>query len=310
MKREKRLMDLESFQSYLDKILADTDQYTHMTFSGMGEPLLDLGLRLKVQRAHSEGLEITIITNGKLLSEDAYTQMCDDGVDTVRVSLLGTTGLEKAKEMAKWKGYTKLNINAVVTTEGQAKRIEDNLADKVNQLEIWSPHNWAKKFDYRPMTPVRLKNCGRIFSGPLQVLVDGRVAVCCFDYEGHTSIGSLEKSSLSEIWQSEAYIKQVTCSNTGKWQNTGYPCSGCDQRNDSKKGVLLFTTRKEEDRVERTSTSFQPIESTPNEKRKPCLKCGKPFKGESKFNRICSSCKTSNAGMGRFAGGLAAGREV
>ena len=46
--RSKEIMSFELFKQLFDKIVAETDQYTNITFPGMGEPTLDKTLYDKI----------------------------------------------------------------------------------------------------------------------------------------------------------------------------------------------------------------------------------------------------------------------
>jgi len=270
-------------------------------------------------------LATTVVTNGSQLTPDLYQRFCEEGVGTVRISITGMINYGKShgcddnklNELLKTleyimfnSGVTKIAVNCVADSPAEYQLMFDALAGNVMQLEIWSPHNWGKAFKFREKTTKRLRNCGRIFTGPLQVLVDGRVNVCCFDHDGTTTLGSLKKDSLKDIFSGSQYVNQVVCSNTGDWRGQKYPCAGCDQRNVSKDGVLLYSSRAEEDRVFRTSTSFQRVDTQALEvATTPCMKCHKKFTPVNKFNRLCHSCKTSNRNVGRFGGGVKIGGE-
>jgi len=181
----------------------------------------------------------------------------------------------------------------------EAEEIIDEFECISDQLEIWKSHNWAREFKHRRVSTRRIDNCGRIFTGPLQVLVDGRIAVCCFDHDGKTALGSLREDTLKDIFLGQEFVHQVCMANTGNWDNK-YPCKGCDQRNAVKDKVILYTTRDESDRLDRTSTSFSVVKKS-EDPLVSCLKCGRRFVQSGRFNRVCSGCRIINANIGRFS---------
>jgi len=276
MKRPKMVMETKDFQDYLSKILDATDQYEHITFSGMGEPLFDPHLMDKVKIAKDRGLEVTIVTNGYALTPEVYQEMCDAEVMAVRVSITGMVHYGKSHgcedrqlfiltetlgAMMERNGLTKVCVNCVAENEAEYELALSVFECQVHQLEIWTPHNWGDAFKHRKIGKKR-KNCGRIFNGPLQVQVDGSVNVCCFDYNGLTTMGTLKTQHLHEIFAGAEFIRQVVCSNSGDWSGPlKYPCRKCDQRNEDRDGILLYTSRKDKDRIKRTSTTFHEIDT-------------------------------------------------
>ena len=274
MNRPKTVMKITDFLVYMGKIQQETDQYNHVTFSGIGEPLFDPTLGQKLQYVHSLGMKTTIVTNGSKLTPDYFDQLSEIGVGTIRISILGLLEYGKSHGVdeeilqeilsnidyiTKQETDTKLAINCVAENDAELELALKIFECQVDQLEIWKAHNWGSGFKIRETQRDLKKNCGRIFQGPLQVMVDGGITTCCFDYDGKLNMGNLNQSSLTEIFQSAEYVNQVCHSNTGNWRGTGYPCEKCDQRNKNKDGVLLYTSREEEDRIDRTSTSFAKI---------------------------------------------------
>ena len=53
--------------------------------------------------------------------------------------------------------------------------------NKFDEVMVWKPHNWVEGREYRDAT-VKRRSCGRPEEGNLTVGVDGRVSICCFDY--------------------------------------------------------------------------------------------------------------------------------
>ncbi len=58
---------------------------------------------------------------------------------------------------------------------------------------------WDRKPDLRRQYP-----CPDIFES-LFVMSNGRLALCCYDYDGVFSLGDLNKETIEEAWNSEEY---------------------------------------------------------------------------------------------------------
>ncbi len=262
MTRPKTLMTTELFAQLFCKAQAETGgQFTHLTFSGMGEPLFDKDLESKVEIAKRAGLKTFLVTNGFLLNLERFQALQAAGLDMVRVSFHATNpkdyaichGVERHHYLeTSWhlhrilqlKGLTKVAVYYVLQDPSkiQIKKVKQMWAD-ADLLEIWRPHNWAYAFSFREVSE-NFKLCRRAENGPLQIQVDGTINACCFDYDGLTKMGDLKEESLKQIFE-RSFNKGA--------------CVSCDQQNADKSEALIYTSKKISDRIERTSTAFQKI---------------------------------------------------
>jgi len=279
--RKKETMDLRLFKSLLSKILDETDQYSTLTFPGMGEPLLDKTLDDKIAFAREKGLRILILTNGSLLSPERFKRFEDLGVESIRVSFYGnnpenyarvhgvkTKGIfQKIKDnltaISKAKKYTKLLLTFNVvegTNDACVPGWIDHWKDKADLIEVWRPHNWVDGRKYRAVQGEKVKTCGRPFNGPLQVQVDGTVNMCCFDFDGKLTLGDLKKQSLQEIFSSPLYNELVRCHTTGDFNGSTLICAACDQRNTDRSDVMVYNSKFDiEKRVKMISTTYENV---------------------------------------------------
>lgn len=281
--RNKEIMSLDLFQFLFDKINAETDQYKNLTFPGMGEPTLDNSLFEKIAYAKKQkpSLTVTFITNASLLTPERWKQYEDLGVTSVRVSFYGNNSATYQKimgvrngqmfekvcnnllEIIRIKNKTKLflTMNVVskeynVVTDEWIKLWEN----KVDLVEVWAPHNWVSAVHFRKVQDKKLNSCGRPLNGPLQVQVDGTVNMCCFDYDGHLTLGDLKTQSLKEIFSSPLFKKLVSCHSAGQFEGSKLICENCDQRNLDKSDVMIYNSRFDvQDRVKQISTTYAQV---------------------------------------------------
>lgn len=278
MNRPRQNMPLKWFVGFVNRILEGPRKYDSITFSGIGEPFLNPEIEFMILFAKQKGLKTTVVTNGSLLDMKTYDMLEElKALDFLRISLPGAdqedysriTGRSERQYyelteridtiLARPERTIKLGIyiavNKCAYPEPIVKRWE-----KADILEIWKVHNWADRFDNRRVSDFEsLTTCGRICNGPLQVLVDGRVAACCFDYEGRLIYGDLKTEGIEAIFESTEYfrIKRAHKSGTGH----DYICQVCDQREADKSGYLLYSSFEgnSADRTNRTSTTFERI---------------------------------------------------
>ncbi len=234
MKWEVFLKAVEGFAAFPDKLRA-----LHMHKDG--EPLMNprIGdmLAYVVQKDIAEKYWIT--TNGSLLDEELSARIVESGIDAVRLSIehvnsngyadltktfdaydellqrIGTLRNERDKRGSKMYIVAKL-IDFDFTDEEKQKFVDDfnELAD---DAFITEPHDWnrtgtgefllgaAPEAGYdgeRPLRPDRIV-CPYPFYN-LAVNSDGSVGVCPMDWSRGLNVGTLEASTLVELWQSEA----------------------------------------------------------------------------------------------------------
>jgi len=284
--RKRETMSYGMFKSLLDKILKETDQYKVCTFSGFGEPFLDPTFFKKIEYSRKKRLSVLMLTNASLLTLEKFKKLDKVGVTSVRVSFYGNTpkvynkihnvkkkdSFKKIRDcltqISEIKERTKLimtyNVEEGVNHKDMGAWI-DYWKDKADLLEVWKPHNWVDGRNYRKIQVQKKKTCGRPWKTPLQVQVDGTINMCCFDYDGKLLLGDLKKQSLKEIFDSEMTNKIRKCHTTGKFKGSGLICENCDQRNVSKKGVMIYNSKFDiAERIKEVSTTYSSIET--NEK--------------------------------------------
>ena len=283
LERPKELMSNELFQLVFDKVMTATDQYTTLTFPGMGEPLLDPRLTDKIRyaRAKRPDLQVMILTNGSLLTPERFAAFEELGVTSVRVSFYGNTAESYSRimgvknknmfhrvesnleEICRRKKTTKLLMTMNIIDETYDVVTQDWIdfwKDRVDLLEVWRPHNWGASMNFRKVQPEKLKTCGRPFQGPLQVQVDGTVNMCCFDYDGKLTFGDLKTQGLQEIFETPFFRKIYHCHQTGDYTGCGLICENCDQRNKDKSDVMVYNSKFDiQQRVKQISTTYKVI---------------------------------------------------
>lgn len=281
--RKIQTMSLQVFKDVFDTITSETDQYTTLTFPGMGEPLLDTTLNEKIAYAKKRfpHLEVLILTNGSLLDWKRFKEFERLGVASVRVSLYGVDAKSYARVhgIRNFRMYDRVKENLLEISQKKSKTdllltfnaIQDEndgltsvwidfWKDKVDLLEVWRPHNWVNAKKYRKVQKVLLKTCGRPFNGPLQIQVDGTVNMCCFDYDGQLTLGDLRTQSLKDIFSSDIFKKISLCHRSGSFKGSRLICAHCDQRNGDKSDVMIYNSKFPiKERVKMISTTYSKV---------------------------------------------------
>ena len=221
MHRKQGVMDEALFRKVVDECAALGIQ--HVRLHNFGEPFVDRHLAEKIAYAKRQGIaEVGVISNGSLIDEQVARAVIDAGLDAINISV-DASGREVFERTRVGLKYDKViaNIERLVRLRGELGRThpklilsfvrQDNgeeerafierwrqVADKVHITDI---HNWAGTLNREG--DVRFP-CYRQWL-TFTVLWDGRVSLCCADFDGKVTLGDLRTSSLREIWDSEAY---------------------------------------------------------------------------------------------------------
>lgn len=244
---------------------------------GYGEPLMDGGLVDKIALCTLNGLDTFITTNGSMLSESRAHSLLSAGLKKIRFSVHGMEeNYEKVHRGLKWrKVFGNISKFCAINEVDYLGRCRTAVSvipmhnecpylfrylweNKVDELEIWRPHNWGDSKDYRVQNEKK-RTCGRPFNGPIQINADGTMMVCCFDYNGVLTVGDTYKNTIEEILKGEPFNKI-------RWLHEndlhrGTLCEHCDQRNIEEQSPLLYSNVDPSCSVGRTSSTKFKLEN-------------------------------------------------
>lgn len=277
--REKENMSSALFEQIIKKAKDEVGHLNTLTFSGFGEFSMDPNWKEKVKLASSSFKNVHILTNASLLTFSDIDYLLNYITD-IRISVYGIDnntyksihnnpeGVDYELVMSKIlhiknqkKASQKLLLNYLEINEELG--LTENWIKKFKAIgdviEVWKPHNWVDGKKYRPILNKRKSTCGRPFSGPIQVQVDGTVTVCCFDYNGKLEIGDLKKQSFQEIFSGKAFQEIKNIHKTDRADEITV-CALCDQRenDDSRAKYLIYSSMGSNiNRVKCTSTNYE-----------------------------------------------------
>src|SRR6188472_1414168 len=221
MHRRQGIMSLELFKKIVDEC-AELG-ITHVRMHNYGEAFVDRKLVEKVRYAKQKGIkDVGMISNGSLITEPIARGMIDAGLDAINISV-DASGKEVFEATRIGLKYDKViaNIERLVRIRGELGKTrpklilsfvrQNNSLDEQAFIEHWRTiadkihvtdlHNWAGTLNtesdvnypcYRPWLT-------------FTVLWDGRVSLCCADFDGKTILGDLNTQSIAEIWNAQPY---------------------------------------------------------------------------------------------------------
>jgi len=221
MLRRQGVMAFDLFRKIVDECV--DMGITHVRVHNYGEPFIDRRLVDKVRYAKQKGIqEVGMISNGSLITDEVARGMIEAGLDAINISV-DAGGREVFESTRIGLKYDKVitNIERLIRIRAElGKRRpklilsfvrQNNSSDEQAFIEHWKGiadkihitdlHNWAGTLNtesdvnypcYRPWLT-------------FTVLWDGRVSLCCADFDGRTVLGDLNISSIREIWNAEPY---------------------------------------------------------------------------------------------------------
>jgi MoaA/NifB/PqqE/SkfB family radical SAM enzyme len=223
MHRRQGVMTVELFRKVVDECVELG--ITHVRMHNYGEAFIDRRLVEKVRYAKERGIpEVGVISNGSLITDDVARGIIEAGLDAINISV-DASGKEVFEKTRIGLKYDKViaNIERLVRIRGELGRKrpklilsfvrQDNSVDEQAFIEHWRTiadkihvtdlHNWAGTLNtesdvnypcYRPWLT-------------FTVLWDGRVSLCCADFDGRTILGDLTSSTIKDIWNAEPYVR-------------------------------------------------------------------------------------------------------
>lgn len=212
--------------------------FKKLDLRNFGEPLLDPDLLGKVRLARQKGFEdIHIFTNAYLLTREKFEALYQAGLNQFYVSFAprpefektrGPGLYEKVHENLRRIGYSPyreaVSVHYVKSSDLQEDFIRRWREDLENfglgRVEIIRPHNWAHG---NVGVPDR-KRCHRLWTS-FNVLADGRVSLCCLDYDGETILGDLNDSAVEDVINGPLYQSVRDAHMTGEFPRL---CRHCD----------------------------------------------------------------------------------
>jgi len=241
-------MDLDLFKKIVDECKQCKVKTLHL--HNFGEPLLDPLLCERIKYAKDAGIRLRIFSNFSVLTEEKALALIDAGIDEIKISIDGATketyesirinlkfeqveaNIEMMLRLRK-KMQAKFPRIRLVFVETENNHMEVDAfkkrwQGKVDDVLISSYHNWAGGLDKEGNTKKRLLPCFRIWR-TFTVLCDGRVALCCLDYDGKVILGDLNKQTISEIYHGPK-LKEIQKKHLN-WEYEKVPmCLNCEGR--------------------------------------------------------------------------------
>jgi uncharacterized Fe-S cluster-containing radical SAM superfamily enzyme len=221
MQRPKGTQALALTQKILDDAVT-VPIIDHLTFTGLGEPLLDglLEERIAYAKQLMPAIPIEVFTNGHALTLDRLDRLIQAGMTGIYVSLNAVRASQREQSMGLHDfdrlvgtlrdARTAFAHRCSIVVKAIAAKDLMEVEDGEGFREMWGgwaseggaaflhlEGNWAGKTF--PMRVIPTQSCARAL-GQIMVLWDGRVSLCCFDGEGDEILGDLTTQTIREVY--------------------------------------------------------------------------------------------------------------
>ncbi|HHT9113504.1 MAG TPA: radical SAM/SPASM domain-containing protein [Candidatus Wunengus sp. YC65] len=256
MKRNKGTMSLELYKHIIDACIVLGIQRIQIT--GVGETLLDPLLFERIRYAKKAGIqEVNIFSNASLLTPQKQEMLLTSGVDLVFLSVDGfdpksyedirrglsfedvkgnVLSLLRKKEAGGNKkpfiviGGLRVKNNMSAYLKSDFYKEVSKLSDSVWIGEEENMHDWSGNVGEIRFSRAPWYNqpCRRLWN-TLSILWDGKVSLCCIDYEGTVNLGNIEKQSILEIWNSREIKELRNCHLNANFEKIDL-CKNCFER--------------------------------------------------------------------------------
>ena len=186
----------------------------HVRMHNYGEPFVDRQLVEKVRYAKQRGIpQVGMISNGSLITEAAARGMIEAGLDAINISV-DASGKETFESTRLGLKYDKVIANVerlLALREAAGTRrpklilsfVRQNNSDdehafiehwrkRADKIHITDLHNWAGTLNQKSDVNYPCYRPWLTFTA----LWDGRVSLCCADFDGRTILGDLRTSTI------------------------------------------------------------------------------------------------------------------
>jgi MoaA/NifB/PqqE/SkfB family radical SAM enzyme len=205
MRRPQGLLDYALFE----KIVEENPQLEFVLLFQWGEPFLHPRVLDMVRACSKRGIRTMLTSNGTLLRPALRREILESGLTRLTFSVDGV-----GETHTRVRGYpyeklrqTILEFKAERDAAGRGPAIDVSMVvfrDTEPDLEAFR-REWDGIADRVQAIPMfvegkREVRCRELWRGSMVVLWDGRVTVCCADYDGDLVVGDARAERLTEIW--------------------------------------------------------------------------------------------------------------
>ena len=229
-KRDTTVMSPLLFDSILYEIEKYSNNIERVTIQLDGEPLLDPDLEERIRSLKAAGIKyVAFASNGSLMSEIRAKSIISSGIDEVTFSIDGTTAdtfesirtrlsfnqcINNVTNFIKYRDQSKSALSIRIRMTIQKKNMHEfgdflsywkqriGKEDFVYGKLIHSWGNWilnSSTLNDEKYKKLNSSPCPSVFNS-IVILSDGRVPLCCNDFNAKYQMGNIKETSIKDIW--------------------------------------------------------------------------------------------------------------
>lgn len=232
MKRKRNFMDFELFKKIICELESENFEGSVLPFLH-GESLLTPNFvnYLRFIKNKLPNTPVTLYTNASALTKDlSMVIIKEELLDNLIISIDGGTKetyesirknlsfemvRQNVKSFMKIRGESSFNkpnvtVTMVITPQNHHTMKDlENEFKHVDEINFSIFYNWAQENNKKnklklPYFLTKANYCMRMYEY-INILENGNVCLCCFDYEGMEILGNINESSIKEIWLGKEY---------------------------------------------------------------------------------------------------------
>ncbi len=227
LKRKQGIMSMELYKKVVDE--ASELGISYIRLNRFGEPLLHPQIFEMAKYAKEKGLKnVGFSSNGVLLTKKKAKELLDSGMDYVNFSIdslnpetyknirIGATlkptlnnilyFLKLKKEGNYKKPFVSISALDIDSNHDEIEDIKKFWRDKVDEVVIQTFVSYEGGEKLSDVKFIKKHACNQPFER-LMILQDGKVIVCCDDFNGKILVGDINKESIKQIWNSKRVKK-------------------------------------------------------------------------------------------------------
>ena len=208
MQREKGFMSLGLFK----KIIDENPRIEFILPFQWGEPFLHKEIFEMVKYASNKGIRVMLTSNATLLNDQMCNKIIDSGLERITFSVDGVGSTYTAIRGVEYSAIKNniLLLKKIRDAKKSSLKIDISMVifeDTEQEVERFFSE-WKPLVDRVQVIPVftameRKSPCRELWRGIAVVLWDGKVTVCCADYDGRMFYGNANEQRLVDIWNGQ-----------------------------------------------------------------------------------------------------------
>jgi len=226
MTRKKEIMPIGFFKKIVNNCLLYGIKDFNLNF--YNEPFLDPFIFERIKYLKSNGVRVQLFSNGSIIDDEKIKRLLESGLDEIIFSIDGVKKrtyesirrglvfektinnilklIQQKRDLSLEKPAIKLNFIKQKLNESELKEFRSFWVDKVDKIYVSLDDGRTEIPELFEKDKRNLSSfpCARLWH-ELIVMSNGRVPLCCVDYDGKIILGDFNIQSLKEIWDSDNF---------------------------------------------------------------------------------------------------------